>query len=168
MSKKDKFFLYLHYTEQHKNLVEELNKITTHDEYRKSKKKMSTHLDDPFFDQRKENEKRYDSYMPDLDNYVKTILGTISECGIQDKTILIFHADHGTSLGEKRGEKFYGVFTYDYTIKVFSFIKVPGKMPQKIDLQCSTGSTGLLRAWTEISGSPGKRRNSSGRCGGRR
>jgi len=138
MSKKEKFFLFLHYTEPHRNLVEELNKITTHDEYIKSKKKLSTHLDDPFFDQRKENENRYDSYMPDLENYIKTILDTISECGIQDKTILIFHADHGTSLGEKRGEKFYGVFTYDYTVKVFSFIKVPGKKSQKIDYQCRT------------------------------
>ncbi len=138
MSKKEKFFLFLHYTEPHKNLVDELSKITTHDEYEKSKEKISTHVDDPFFDQRKENEQRYDSYIPDLDRYVKTIIDTISECGIQDKTILIFHADHGTSLGEKRGEKFYGVFAYDYTIKVFSFIKVPGKISQKIDLQCNT------------------------------
>ena len=43
--------------------------------------------------------------MPELDAYVKKIHKTIIESGIEEKTILIFHADHGTSLGEKIGEK---------------------------------------------------------------
>ena len=39
---------------------------------------------------------------------------------ILDDTIIIFFSDHGTSLGERLGEKMYGSFTYDYTIKTYA------------------------------------------------
>ena len=76
--------------------------------------------------------------MPSCNDYVSTILESLKKNKIEDKTILIFFSDHGTSLGEKRGEKFYGVFTYDYTIKVFCILKIPGNEPQKINAQART------------------------------
>ena len=138
LSKKEKFFLFLHYTEPHKHLVDELNKIRTDSEYDKSENIDTDALEDKFFESREENEVRYDSYMHELDNYVNCIINTVKDCGISDKTILIFHSDHGTSLGEKKGEKFYGVFTYDYTIKVFSIIHIPHEKPQLVNSQCRT------------------------------
>ena len=42
------------------------------------------------------------------------------------------------SIGEKFGEKFYGVFTYDYTINVFSIIHIPNCKPKIIEKQCRT------------------------------
>tara|TARA_A100001037_G_scaffold306287_1_gene350439 strand:- start:3971 stop:5125 length:1155 start_codon:yes stop_codon:yes gene_type:complete len=137
LSEKKKFFLFLHYTEPHKNLVKELNKDKVKDEYSEVKRNSKEEEDD-FFSSIEKNEKRYDSYMPELDAYVKKIHKTIIESGIEEKTILIFHADHGTSLGEKIGEKFYGVFVYDYTIKVFAIIKIPGQKPEIINTQCQT------------------------------
>ena len=47
-------------------------------------------------------------------------------------------SDHGTSIGEKKGEKFYGVFTYDYTLNVFCLINIPGITPKNIKKQCRT------------------------------
>lgn len=127
MCNKEKFFLFLHFTETHKHLVKEI-----------VKKYKQENNDDKFFNSPEENIQRYDSYLPSCDNYVSTILESLKENKIENKTILIFFSDHGTSLGEKKGEKFYGVFTYDYTIKVFCILKIPGNKSQNIDVQTRT------------------------------
>lgn len=121
-----KFFLFLHYTEPHKHLVDEVIQ------------KYKNVEDDRYYQAQKENNTRYDSYLPALDNYVSNILTTLNELHISDNTIIIFHADHGTSIGEKKGEKFYGVFVYDYTINVFSIIKIPNTQHKQIVYQCRT------------------------------
>ena len=71
-----------------------------------------------------------------LDEYVKTILQTIRDCKIEDETIVIFEADHGTGVGEKHGEMFYGAFVYDSTANVFSLIHIPKTKPKIINSQC--------------------------------
>jgi len=117
LSKQKKFFLYLHYTEPHKHLVDAVIQ----------KYKQET-TDDEYFKKIEENEKRYNSYLPACDEYISAILQTIDECNLTEKTIVILHSDHGTSIGEKKGEKFYGVFVYDYTIKTFCMLKIPGEI----------------------------------------
>jgi arylsulfatase A-like enzyme len=126
LAKKEKFFLFLHYTEVHKHLVREIVQ------------KENEESNDHFFESKEENHKRFDSYLPSCDNYVKAILQSLKELDIDDKTIIIFFADHGTSIGEKKGEKFYGVYTYDYTINVFSIFHIPNITPKIIETQCRT------------------------------
>ena len=123
---KKKFFLFLHYTEPHKHLVDEVIQ------------KYKNKNDDKYYKSIKENNTRYESYLPALDKYVSAILNTLKDLSLFNKRIIIFHADHGTSVGEKVGEKFYGVFVYDYTINVFSVIKIPNVPPKHIDYQCRT------------------------------
>lgn len=127
LSNKKKFFVFLHYTETHKNLVREIV----------SKYKQENN-DDEFFRLKDENIERFNSYLPSCDEYVSTIIDTLKESGIYEKTIIIFFSDHGTSIGEKKGEKFYGVFTYDYTIGVFSILHIPGFKNKIINEQCRT------------------------------
>jgi len=124
---KKKFFLFLHFTETHKHLVDAV--------IQKFKQESN---DDEYFNSIKENDNRFNSYLPFCNDYVTTIINTVKETGINDKTILIFFTDHGTSVGEKRGEKFYGVYVYDYTINVFCIIKIPNYNAQQIDKQCRT------------------------------
>ena len=126
LSKKNKFFLFLHYTEVHKHLVREIIE------------KENQGKNDNFFKSKEANHKRLDSYLPSCNDYVKAIISSLKESNIYEKTILIFFADHGTSIGEKFGEKFYGVFTYDYTINVFSIIHIPNSKPKIIEKQCRT------------------------------
>ncbi|RZD46620.1 MAG: hypothetical protein CXT78_03890 [Thaumarchaeota archaeon] len=127
LSKNKKFFLFLHFTETHKYLIREIVQKYKQEEN-----------DDEFFSSQNENNERYNSYLPSCDDYVSTIMKTIEDCGISEKTIVIFFADHGTSIGEKKGEKFYGVYTYDYTINVFSILKIPKHTHKTIKNQCST------------------------------
>ena len=124
LSKKDKFFLFLHYTETHKKFVRDvINK-------QKSSKNFS-------YDQKTKNN-LYESCLQDADEYVSLIVNTIKDCKIEEKTILIIFSDHGTSLGEKDGEQFYGTFLYDYTINVFCIMHIPGIDSTIVDKQCRT------------------------------
>ena len=127
LAEKEKFFLFLHITETHKHLVRAI-----------VQKYKQEDNDDDYFRSVEENNTRYNAYLPSCDDYVATIIETIKSAGIAKNTILIFFSDHGTSVGEKKGEKFYGVFTYDYTINVFCIINIPGEKPIKIDKQCRT------------------------------
>ena len=127
LASKKKFFLFLHYTETHKHLVDAV--IQKYDQESN---------DDKYFDNIKENDDRFNSYLPYCDDYIKTIIQTLKQEKIYDNTILILFADHGTSLGEKKGEKFYGVFCYDYTINVFCVMKIPGREKQLINDPCRT------------------------------
>jgi len=126
-SKHEKFFLFLHFNGIHDRLVEEV-----------LKKYDPEANDDEYFKKIDENEIRYESFLPECDGYVKEIIKTVEKLPNKDKVVLIFFADHGASIGEKQGEKFYGVFTYDYTIKVFSIIHIPHEKPQLVNSQCRT------------------------------
>ncbi len=141
LSNKNKFFLFLHYTETHKNLVREI-----------VQKYKNEDNDDNYFNSKDENEKRYNSHLPACDEYVKSIIDILSECNLTEKTILIFFSDHGTSVGEKRGEKFYGVFVYDYTLNVFCILHIPKTIPKIINQQCRT--IDIFPTLAEIVGKP--------------
>ncbi len=93
---------------------------------------------DKYYDSLKENGDRYNSYLPSCDEYILSLIKTMKECKINEKTILILFSDHGTSIGEKKGEKFYGVFVYDYTLNVFCLINIPGVIPKSTNKQCRT------------------------------
>ena len=127
LSSKGKFFLFLHYTETHRDLVREV--------VRKQKKESN---DDQYYNSLKENSDRYDSYLPSCDRYITSLVDAVEECKIKEKTIFIFFSDHGTSIGEKKGEKFYGVFAYDYTLNVFCLINIPGIVPKITNKECRT------------------------------
>jgi len=127
LSSRKKFFLFLDYTETHKHLVDAV-----------IQKYKQESIDDEYCSLQKENDERYNSYLPFTDEYVSSILQSLRDFHIDDKTILIFFADHGTSIGEKQGEKFYGVFTYEYTLNVFCLLSIPNIPSQTIHTQCRT------------------------------
>lgn len=126
ISKNKKFFLFLHYTELHREIVK---KIIQDDK---------KNVNNDFFNLKLENENNFNSCIPLMDKYVQAIIDSLKTNNLKENTILIFISDHGMSLGEKDGEKFYGVFVYDYTINVFCSMQIPGQKSQIIKNQCST------------------------------
>ena len=124
---KKKFFLFLQNTETHSNLVRTI-----------IEKDKGKSLDDEYFNSVEDNDSRYNSHLPITDSYVSGILDTLNELEIVENTILIIFSDHGTSIGEKRGEKFYGVYVYDYTLNIFTILSIPGQTPKELDKQCRT------------------------------
>ena len=102
------FFIFLQYSKIHTGCVTNVAK-------------KFGDLDEEYFtpNQRKINLVNFSSYMDDAGNYAGGLLKKLRDLSIIDETLVIFFSDHGTSLGERFGEKMYGSFVYDYTIKTF-------------------------------------------------
>ena len=104
---KDKpLFLFLHFTRIHTVTVSEILK-----KYEWNNQK--------FYDNKEDNLLNYDKTFLEAGHYAKLIKKTINDLGIFDNTLLVFFSDHGTGVGERFGERNYGSFTYEETIRAF-------------------------------------------------
>ena len=108
----DPFFLLLHYSKIHtgtiKNIVERFSDF-----------------DDEYYSSYDHNLKKYDELVSEAERYLVEILDHCKRKGLCENTLFIVMSDHGCSLGEKNGEKCYGVFTYDYTVRTFAYLLFP-------------------------------------------
>lgn len=95
------------------------------------------HFDDEYFGNIERNKKNFLNYALECDEYVKAIFNTIKNLGITENTIVIFHSDHGTSVGERKGEPMYSIYAYDYTLRIFSIFLIPGINPVEVGYQCN-------------------------------
>mgnify|MGYP001498170625 CR=1 FL=1 len=102
------FFLYLHYESIHTGI---LNSVL---------KAYDNHSEE-YFENRKLNEKRYDDLFRIAEEYIEVLGGKITDFDLWKDTIVLIISDHGISVGEKFGERAYGAFCYDYTIKTFAY-----------------------------------------------
>jgi arylsulfatase A-like enzyme len=88
-----------------------------------------------YFSNRKINEERYDALFQKSEIYLEAIQKKLSELNLWSNTVVLVISDHGISTGEKFGERAYGAFCYDYTIKTFAYYISPDFLPQKINQQ---------------------------------
>lgn len=97
-------FLFLHFTRIHTVTVSEVLKKYEWD-------------DEEFYKRKDENMKNYDKVFEEAGKYSKKILSEIDK-SLED-TVVIFFSDHGTGVGERFGERNYGSFTFEETIRTF-------------------------------------------------
>ena len=88
--------------------------------------------DKKFYKQKNMNQKKYDNAIKNALKYAKQIKKTINNLGKSNDTILIFFSDHGTGLGERFGERSYGVYCYEETIRTFYLFIGKGIQKDKI------------------------------------
>jgi arylsulfatase A-like enzyme len=126
---KKPLFTFLHFTKIHTITVSEiLKKYEWNDER--------------FYNNKHDNLLNYDISFKEAGNYAKIIHKTIKDLGIEENTIVIFFSDHGTGIGERFGERNYGSFTYEETIRSFYFFigkniiknRVNNKLRESIDI----------------------------------
>ena len=102
------FFLYLHYSNIHTGIMNDVLKV-----YNNFSKE--------FFDNKEQNEKRYDKLFANAEKYLKSIMDEIKKLKLEDDSLILIMSDHGISVGEKFGERAYGAFCYDYTLRTFTY-----------------------------------------------
>jgi len=102
------FFLYLHYESIHTGILNPV--LKAYDNYSKE-----------YFENRKINEERYDKLFRNAENYIENLLEKMRQLEFWKNSIILVTSDHGISVGEKFGERAYGAFCYDYTIKTFAY-----------------------------------------------
>ncbi|MBI2654873.1 sulfatase-like hydrolase/transferase [Candidatus Woesearchaeota archaeon] len=136
ISQKGPFFLFLDYISLHTNLVH--NVIKKYSDF-----------DKEYFDNRKNNLKNYLQEVEKSANYLDSLLKKISEMGLLDNTLVIIFSDHGTSVGDRPGEKAYGVYLYDYTIRCFLYI-ISKDLPKGLEINELVRSIDILPTMLEI------------------
>ena len=119
------FFLYLHYSKIHTGIMNDVLKV-----YNNFSKK--------FFENKKENKTRYDKLFFDAEIYTKEIINEIEKLELDKNSIILLMSDHGVSIGEKVGERAYGAFCYDYTLRPFVYLIKDGLKSKEIIQQVRT------------------------------
>ena len=102
------FFVYLHYSGIHTGIRDSVMKV--YDNFSKD-----------YFENTEKNNERYDKFFHQDDDYLENISKQLTKLNLWENSIIVIFSDHGISVGEKFGERAYGAFCYDYTIKTFSY-----------------------------------------------
>ena len=119
------FFLYLHYSKIHTGIMNDVLKIFDN-------------FSEEFFSKKEQNKLRYDKLFQAAEIYLSKILEKIHQLNLDKNSIILIMSDHGISIGEKVGERAYGAFCYDYTLRTFTYFLIPGFQAQEIKQQIRT------------------------------
>ena len=119
------FFLFLQYSNIHTGIMNEVLKVYDN-------------FSSEFFENKLKNEKRYDKLFSNAEKYLTEIMETIYELEFDKNSIILIMSDHGIGVGEKLGERAYGAFCYDYTLKTFGYFLIPKFPPLEISQQIRT------------------------------
>ena len=116
------FFLYLHYSNIHTEIMQQV--LKKYDNFSQE-----------YFSNKEGNEEFYDSLFEKGDDYLGTIIEHCEKLGLLENSLIIVISDHGIGIGEKYGERAYGVFCYDYTLISTALFYTKNLPPKQIDQQ---------------------------------
>ena len=119
------FFLYLQYSNIHTGIMDDVLKV-----YNNFSKE--------YFDNKELNERRYDNLFKKAEKYLQQIMEKIESLHLDKNSMILIMSDHGISVGEKVGERAYGAFCYDYTLRTFTYFIYPNVVPIEISQQIRT------------------------------
>ena len=102
----------------------------------------------------------YDGEIAYADSALGKLLGFLKERGLEDRTAVVFTADHGESLGE-HGETTHGYFAYDATLRVPLILALPGGKPARVD--ANVGHVDIFPTVCELLGGKSRRASKAGR-----
>ena len=119
------FFIYLHYSKIHTGIMNEILKVYDN-------------FSDEFFASKEKNVVRYDKLFKGAEVYLEKILETIHDLELDKNSIILVMSDHGISIGEKIGERAYGAFCYDYTLRTLTYFIIPDFESKEVKKQVRT------------------------------
>ena len=111
------YFLYLHYPKIHHSIKESV--FDKYDDF-----------SEEYFENEENNLRNYDEYLKEAADYLDEIYFKNLSGKQGNDSIIIVMTDHGMGVGEKVGERAYGSFTYDYTLRTFALFIQPKIFPK--------------------------------------
>ena len=88
--------------------------------------------DQNFYLNKEQNLETYDKVFDESTIYANKIYDTLDELGKLENTVVVFFSDHGTGVGERFGERNYGVYTYEETIRTSYLFIGPSILENKV------------------------------------
>lgn len=120
LKNKEPFFVFLDYNKLALSLVP--TAIKKYDDF-----------SEEYFKDKESNFKRFVGWLEDSGKYAEAILQKIKDLGLYDNSIIVLFSDHGCSVGDKIGERVYGSYLYDYTLKCWAYI-LGKKLPKGLEI----------------------------------
>jgi arylsulfatase A-like enzyme len=140
------FFSFLHYGEIHHEVVR--NVIRKYGDF-----------DEGYFGRLDENRKRYLGYARDAGCYLDKTVALIRSLDADQNTAVMVITDHGSGLGEKPGEKAYGIYTYDYSICTWIYMIYPKVFPAGREFKTQVRTIDVLPTILDLVGLRPSRRH---------
>jgi len=119
------FFTFFQFSNIHTGIMNEVLKVYDN-------------FSEDYFNNRELNEQRYDKLFKKSEIYLSKILEKIHSLHLDKNSLICIMSDHGISVGEKIGERAYGAFCYDYTLRTFGLMKWPKMIHNTISQQVRT------------------------------
>ena len=119
------FFTFFQFSNIHTGIMNEVLKVYDN-------------FSEDYFNNRELNELRYDKLFKKSEIYLSKILEKIYSLHLDKNSLICIMSDHGISIGEKIGERAYGAFCYDYTLRTFGLMKWPKMIHNTISQQVRT------------------------------
>ena len=119
------FFSFFQFSNIHTGIMNEVLKVYDN-------------FSEDYFSNKELNKIRYQKLFNKSEIYLKQILEKIHSLDLEKDTLILIMSDHGVSIGEKIGERAYGAFCYDYTLRTFAYLKFPNMQKHHIDQQIRT------------------------------
>tara|TARA_Y100000741_G_scaffold260681_1_gene201365 strand:+ start:2240 stop:3364 length:1125 start_codon:yes stop_codon:yes gene_type:complete len=119
------FFAFFQFSNIHTGIMNEVLKVYDN-------------FSEDYFNNTELNKQRYQSLFDKSEIYLKQILEKIVSLGLEKDSLILIMSDHGISIGEKVGERAYGAFCYDYTLRTFAYMKFPNMQKCEINHQVRT------------------------------
>lgn len=133
------FFLYLHYGEIHHGILRDV--LRRYDAF-----------DQEYFGDIERNREHYRKYAHEAGIHVERLLEAIDTRDPGRETLLVVMTDHGGGVGERPGEKAYGVYTYNYTICVWMYLSCRGMLPERFESKAQVRTVDLLPTLMDLLG----------------
>ena len=102
---------------------------------------------------------RYDPDVLENDREVGRLLAHLDEAGLSDGTLVIFHADHGESLGEQ-GYLGHGQLLNEATLHIPLLLRLPGVLPAGRRVTETVQNVDIFPTALAVSGGPDGRERS--------
>ncbi|HOW96850.1 MAG TPA: sulfatase-like hydrolase/transferase [Kiritimatiellia bacterium] len=111
------YLLSLHNLKTHTELIQKFREVYPGE-------KESLYYADPA-----RNEREYRGYAREMGDYVAALLDDLDRARFFRDGLLVVFSDHGCSYGERPGERMYGTYLNDYTLRTFAFFLGAGFAP---------------------------------------
>jgi len=106
-------------------------------------------LDKSYFEQKENNLKSYLKFVEESDHYLNSIISKIKELSLYENSLILVFSDHGCSVGDKFGEKLYGVHLYDYTLRCFLYM-IGKNIPKGVEIKSLVRTNDILPTLLDI------------------
>ncbi len=106
-------------------------------------------LDQSYFNEKERNIESYKQFVNLSTDYLSSIISKLKELDLYDNSLILIFSDHGCSVGDKFGEKLYGVYLYDYTLRCFLYIIGKG-IGKSAEVQSQVRNVDILPSILEI------------------